>query len=140
MDGPVAALSTIHDDSLILITRRSCSAPGGMETIAKPSMIIDYTNFMGGVDVSDQLTTYYGFTHWSKKWWKHAFIHLLVVCMVNAYILHSSASAGQRSLTPLDFILSVARELLEKCGHEQQSSSEVVLDHPQRLVGRNHFP
>ena len=60
--------------------------------------------------------------------------------MVNAYILHSYASAGQRSLTHLDFILFVARELLKNCGHELQSSSGVVLDHPQQLVGRNHFP
>ena len=136
---PVAVLSTIHDDSTSRVTRRSRTAPEGVETVLKPTMITDYTNFIGGVDVADQLVTYYGFTHYSKKWWKRAFFHLLEVCMVNAYILHCSSSP-QKSLSHVDFILAVARQLLEKSGHMFMSPTQSLLDQPQRLVGRNHFP
>ena len=135
---PVAMLSTIHDDSTATVTRRSRSAAGGTETVSKPVMITAYTNFMGGVDVADQLVTYYGFAHCSKKWWKRAFFHLLEVCMVNAYILYCSST--HRNISHVDFILSVARELLEKSGHVLMSPSPSLVDQPQRLLGRNHFP
>lgn len=134
---PVALLSTIHNDSTATVTRRSRAAAGSTEMVSKPVMITAYTNFMGGVDVADQLVTYYGFAHCSKKWWKRAFFHLLEVCMVNAYILYSSS---HQSISHVDFILTVARELLEKSGHELMSPSPSLVDQPQRLVGRNHFP
>ena len=70
---PVAMLSTIHDESMTSVSRRSRSAPGGTKNIMKPSMILEYTKYMGGVDISDQLITYYRFTHYTKKWWKRAF-------------------------------------------------------------------
>ena len=136
---PVAVLSTIHDDSMTTITRRTRSSLGSAETISKPTIITEYTKFMGGVDVADQLVTYYGFTHCSKKWWKRAFFHLFEVCMVNAYILHSLYTPNRRH-THMEFLLLVARQLLQRCGLESSAPPQPALDQPLRLVGRNHFP
>ena len=51
--------------------------------VQKPAVIEDYNMYMGGVDKSDQLVTYYGFRRCSKKWWKRAFFHLIELAMVN---------------------------------------------------------
>ena len=107
--------------------------------INKPSMVMDYIKYMGGVDIADQFVTYYGFTHCYKKWWKWVFFYLLEMCSVNAYIVHSSTCSG-RQLTHMDFILLVARQLLEISGSEVQFPEQPQLDQPMRLVGRNHFP
>jgi len=66
----VTVLSTVHDSSMTTIHRSNRHAPGGVEMIQKPSMINQYNKHMGGVDKADQLVTYYGFYHCSKKWWK----------------------------------------------------------------------
>ena len=63
-------LSTIHNDSISEISRRLRSSVGGVESVEKPVMIQEYNKFMGGVDKADQLVTYYGFAHTTKKWWK----------------------------------------------------------------------
>ena len=69
---------------------------GGVETIQKPTMISQINEFMGGVDKSDQLITYYGFYHHSKKWWKLVFFfHLVDVSLVNAYLTYCKVTTGR---------------------------------------------
>jgi len=72
----VCMLSTIHDDSMVTKQRCTRLVSGGVETIQKPKVIEEYNQYMGGVDKSDQLVTYYGFRRCSEKWWKRAFFHL----------------------------------------------------------------
>ena len=78
----VSLLTTIHDASLVSVERWGKK---GKETVLKPSAIVEYNKYMGGVDVSDQLITYYGFPHFSQKWWKRVFYHLLDTTLVNSY-------------------------------------------------------
>ena len=66
---PVSALLTIHDASMTTISRRSRASEGGVERVRKPTMIVEYNTYMGGVDIAVQLVTYYGFSH-CRKWWK----------------------------------------------------------------------
>ena len=56
--------------------------------IYKPSVIVDYIEKMGGVDLSDQLMTYYSFLRKSCKWWRKLFVHILNMLILNAYILN----------------------------------------------------
>ena len=136
---PVSALSTIHDASMTTVSRRSRAAEGGVERIRKPTMIVEYNTYMGGVDIADQLVTYYGFSHCSRKWWKRDFFHLLEVCMVNAYIMYSSKN--HKKLTHLDFVITVSRQLIERFdGRQNIFPPDPAIDHPIRLTGRNHFP
>ena len=53
----VAALSTIDDDSMVEIQRRTSACRDRIETIHKPAIIQNYNTYMGGVDKADQLVT-----------------------------------------------------------------------------------
>ena len=73
----VTAISTIHTRELSTVSRKSRRV-SGVETIQKPTTIDQYNKFMGGMDKSDQLVTYYGFYHHSKTWWKWVSFTLLM--------------------------------------------------------------
>ena len=57
-------------------------------TKRKPDVIIDYNNFMLGVDKLDQMMSYYSFLHKSIKWWRKVFFWIVEMIVVNAYIIH----------------------------------------------------
>ena len=54
----------------------------------KPVVVMDYNQFMLGVDKLDQLVSYYSFTHRSLKWWKKVFFWFLEFAVVNSYIIY----------------------------------------------------
>ena len=91
----VRVLTTIHDTSMVPKRRRSRLAPGGTEEVMKAKAVEEYNQHMGGVDKSDQLLSYYGFSHRTVKWWRRAFFHLLDLSVVNAYILYRQSQPGK---------------------------------------------
>lgn len=93
---------------------------------------------MGGVDRADQLITYYGYPHHSKKWWKRVFFHLLDTALVNSYILYTQSKSSKRHLSHMEFQIQVACSLITKessTPHRTPWTSQT----PIRLSGR-HFP
>ena len=110
--------------------------------VQEPAVIEDYNIYMGGVDKSDQLVTYYGFRRCSKKWWKRAFFHLFELAMVNAYMLYCYNTPKREQLTHLRFRLAVASSLLcdaQPIPPPQYVPSPAAANVPLRLTGR-HFP
>ena len=67
--------------------------------------------YMGGVDKSDQLLSYYGFSHRMVKWWKRAAFHSLDMAVVNAYIVYKTF-AHLKKLTHEQFRIELAKEML----------------------------
>ena len=134
----VVALSTLHDESWTTVSRRSRLAPGGTETISKPNMIDQYNKYMGGVDKADQLVQYYSFQHYSKKWWKRVFFHLLDLCLVNAYIVYTTTQTTHMS--HMDFRLAVAADLIARSQAIVPDVPREASHLPVRLIGRDHFP
>ena len=108
---PVSMLTTIHDNSMTTKTRRKSRGKGELEEIRKPVVVDQYNQFMGGVDRSDQLLSYYGFSHRTVKWWRRAAFHLLDMVVVNSYILYSSLQK-RRKLTHEQFRIELAKDLL----------------------------
>ena len=142
----VTVMSTIHSSSRMLsIQRRTRHAATSQENIQKPEVIVDYKKLMGGVDLYDQLCSYYSFDHRTVKWWKRAFFHLLNTAQVNAYILYTQSTQASRKLSHVDFRIQLARELLQEAGavvpdaQSEPSSRCEVVPSPTRLSGR-HFP
>ena len=130
----VAMLSTIHDDSMVPISRRSGEATGGVEIVSKPLCIDQYNHFMNGVDRHDQLTSYYGFSHRSKKWWKRGFFHLIEMAIVNAYILYAlhTKQVKQKPLTHQRFRIELAQQLLVDAGAAHTPPNEHVQSGPHK--------
>ena len=116
----VTLLTTIHDSSCVHKQRRSRHAPGGTEVVNKPIAIEEYNTYMGGVDKSDQLLSYYGFCHRTFKWWRRAFFHLLDVAVVNAYIMYQQSAQGPK-LTHKMFRVELAKEMLLYAGLDTQA-------------------
>ena len=139
----VPMLSTIHDDAMITKARRTRQAEGGREEVRKPVMVEEYNKYMGGVDKSDQLLSYYGFSHRTVKWWRRAFIDLAVV---NAYILYCDTPHSGRRFTHEQFRIELAKGLLMSVAvntteDRPQATGPAVrsLPPPARLSER-HFP
>ncbi|CAI8018990.1 PiggyBac transposable element-derived protein 4, partial [Geodia barretti] len=88
----VSVLSTIHDDTPVPVERRSQRAPGGRETVEKPRAVVEYNKYMGGVDRGDQLLTYYGYPHHTRKWCRRAFFFLFDATVVNSYTLYRQST------------------------------------------------
>ena len=142
----VTALTTIHDDSVVTVERRSRKAVGGRETVQKPKAIVEYNKYMGGVDLADQLLSYYGFGHRTVKWWRRAFFFLLDMAVVNGYILYTQQNPDKKGrLTHEQFRIQLARDLLYAAGVDIQAGSDhhgprrQFLQPAARLTER-HFP
>lgn len=73
---PVSMLSTIHDNSHTTKIRRTRHVTRGQEEIRKHVVVEQYNTFMGGVDKSDQLLSYYGFAQ-SNGGGRPHFIYLI---------------------------------------------------------------
>ena len=138
----ISMISSIHNDEIISKRRRTRLVTGGREEIRKPVMIDEYNKYMGGVDKSDQLLSYYGFKHRTVKWWKRAAFHLIDLAIVNAYLLYKM-SIQSKHLSHKDFRVTLAKELLLKYNDvstgKNPSRNKSSLPPPARLLER-HFP
>ena len=143
----VMMLSTIHDDSFVTKKRRSRTAPDGQEGILKPLIVEEYKKNTRGVDTSDQLQSYYGFSHRTVKWWRWLFFHLIDLAIVNAYILYLMSPCSRKKLTHAQFRVELAKQLLMETA--PSTEEELPVEHPpgthtdpnppsSRLTGR-HF-
>ena len=83
----VYVMSTLHSNSVELILKR----PKGSQQkqpMPCPTMIVDYNNNMGGVDLTDQQLSYYSMTtRRTLKWWEKVFWRLVDICIVNSWII-----------------------------------------------------
>ena len=103
----------------------------------KPSCIVDYTQKMGGVDLSDQLMTYYSFLRKTSKWWRKLWIHILNMLVLNAYILNKKF--GEKKLSHSDYREYIAGYLIRKANKETGAIDMQNILVCDRLVGR-HWP
>lgn len=79
----------------------------------EPYCVDQYNTFMGGVDRSDQLLSYYGFAHRTVKWWKRLFFHLLDVAVCNSYTLYTQSTQNKK-LTHKEYRVSLAKAFLQQ--------------------------
>ena len=101
------------------------------ERIMKPQVIVDYNKGKRGIDLSDQLSSYYTCLRRSKKWYqKVAFEMIFGISIVNAYLIYRENYDTSRT-TMLQFRESLVQSLLLgvpyenlKPGPRERSSNE----------------
>ena len=108
--------------------------------VYKLTCIVQYTKWMGGVDVADQLMSYYHFLRRTIKWWRKLWVHMLNMIIMNAFLLNRKFGEDKK-LSHFEFRTILARELLvEANGRELSPLPTNRLGIPvDRLHGR-HFP
>lgn len=104
---PVYMLTTMHNISSVLVERRirkrditSQSGPKKLtEKVKMPTCVNDCNNFAKGVDLVDQMISYYCFTHRSANWYWSIVYFLLEVASINSYVFMGRLEANQSAET-----------------------------------------
>jgi hypothetical protein len=102
----------------------------------KPSAVIDYCSKMGGVDLMDQVSSYYEITRKSMKWWRKLAFYLVDLCIVNSYQLYRKFSVDARKMSHAQFRLVLVKALAsraEPSTPRHKSRKEVPDEIPPRL-------
>jgi len=98
----------------------------GTMLVAQPAIIKQYNEGMGGTDVSDQLCSYYNFTHRTERWPHRIFTAFLMTTVTNAHIIYKSVNKVDIPL--LDFLWILMSELSPATESEDEDESEGDLD------------
>ena len=106
----VYALSTLFSDSMA--TAR-CRVGTTLQEIPCPQIITDYTSFMGGSDLADQVMCYYSIGRKSLKQWRRVFWIMMDHVITNAYVIYAAnnSTSLERIQTRVKFHLQLANHL-----------------------------
>ena len=77
-----------------------------------PNTIKKYTQYMKGVDKSNQLISYYEINRKTYQSWKRVFYHLIDVSIVISFIIFKKLN--NTSITQKDYRLEIVREIIKK--------------------------
>jgi len=112
-------LSTTHQaETTTPCTIQRRNQDGSRVDVPCPPLLIDYQQFMRGVDRGDQMVGYYNIARRSRKWWKQCFSYLVECSLLNAYVLDCIAfpsdhqQRGRNKSDFLSFRLKVAQQLI----------------------------
>lgn len=119
---PVNMLSSIHWRVEMMEKERTIYVEGKPVTVTymRLNIIDEYNNYMGGVDLFDQLRTYYrpdGRLRF-RKWWHPIYVQSISFACTQAYICHKilCKRASEKPLSHIDFLLQIAEDLVNYVG------------------------
>lgn len=113
----VYALSTMQNESVVSVLKQPKGSKD-KQPLPCPSIIDDYSNYMGGVDLTDQHLSYYSITtRRTVKWWKKVFWRLVDITIVNAWIIfhtnYLNSLIGSRKCFRLKLAEAIVQPLLD---------------------------
>ena len=101
-------MSTKYDANMKKIERYRKGGHGEKEKVQKPVCIMEYNQYMSGIDRLDQMINFYPFTWKTLKWYKKLFFYLLEITLPNAYIIHKFKT-DNGAKTILDFHMIIIK-------------------------------
>jgi hypothetical protein len=125
---PVHMLSSIpaYTSSCRRVVKNADGTWNPNQEIPRPSTIKIYNQGMGGTDAMDQNISYYRpKVKATSSWYPRCFIHIMVVCSINAYILYyKNLGINRKDFPYLNFL----RELIDELAEEELSKANDNMD------------
>ena len=137
----VLTLSTVpeHDDAFIPTGKRARNG----DIAVKPKSVVEYNKTKKGVDVSDQMSSYYTALRKTKKWYRKIAVELIAgTSVVNAWIVYNKYFS-KKPVSLLGFQESLTLSLLTGSPQENLrpgKKKRLCCRHPNRaaaLPGRS---
>ena len=118
---PVYFLSSFHSSKQMASLSRV--GKGGQQlTFPVPTAIRDYNSYRGGVDVLDQLHSYYSISRKSRRWWPRLPWWLIDAAICNAHRLYQVRINGKCS--GLDFRMKLMHELAGDTNQDNKNKNK----------------
>ena len=89
-----------------------------------PQVINDYNNYMGGVDLADQLRGYYNCQLTARRTWFPLFFWLLDTVLVNSIILYRKVT--NTKIASKDFRIALVWDLIQEAIDNESSSNRIT--------------
>jgi hypothetical protein len=111
--------SNTYSSSKLNKVDRFCKAENKSIEISQPDIISKYNSGMGGVDLLDQLISYYRIHIKSRKWTLRLIFHFADLAVVSSFIdfNQNKIKLGEKKWTLIEYRLYLA-ECLTKVGHQ----------------------
>lgn len=100
----VTYISTEFENQMVEITNKRGVAK------QKPLPIVEYNKYMGGIDLQDQMMSYYPYLKKTLFWYKKLGVHILQLLLFNSYVIFCKYSG--RKMAFYDYRLAVIEDLL----------------------------
>ena len=136
---PVTFMSSGHNpDHTTSIHRKK--GDGSVMDVECPVSIVDYNQYMGGVDRGDQYRQYYNARMKSQKSYKCIFKFSFEICVLNAFILSHYSPCNLPISTYLSFRKQLAQELIGDYNCRRRSVISQTVIHHHLVVNTPHYP
>ena len=116
--------------------KRRDGKTGEDQHVSCPAAVRLYNQYMGGVDLADNLRRAYTFSLKSRRWYMRIFWYLIESSCVNAHILQMETTG--KKLHQVNFRRILAEELITKFNSRQRPGKQAII-----TAGRyreRHFP
>ena len=130
-------LSNCGNTNISETTRRTKKSKNPIETISIPQTIKEYNFNSKGVDLFDQLSSYYLNHRKSVKWYIPIFYHLIELAVINSHILYKNTKDPSISL--LNFKKELVRGLISPIRKQKnilETNAKITLETNQTNVCR----
>uniref|UniRef100_A0A1B6MGI3 PiggyBac transposable element-derived protein domain-containing protein n=1 Tax=Graphocephala atropunctata TaxID=36148 RepID=A0A1B6MGI3_9HEMI len=110
--------------------------------VMKPKCVLAYNAAKKGVDISDQLSSYYSPLRKTTKWYKKVAVEIILgTCVVNYFVLFNSTKEKKDQWNLLKFRTQLAKSLVAIKPEEPENDAIAVQQEPHAAGNNfNRFP
>lgn len=106
-NGPVVILTNIHSNVSVSVD----TAELKIANLNTSNIVKDYNNYMGGVDLMDQMTKYYAISRKSRKWTSKLCFHILNIAFYNSYVMYKKFGTNINKKSYLKYLTTMIYKL-----------------------------
>jgi hypothetical protein len=120
-NNSVTLLSSCHDPRVVQQIDRRVMGSKDKVQVSCPNIIHEYNQYMGGVDLADQMKVTYQVDRRSKfRFYLRVFFDFLDVSVVNSNIIYNKMDSAV-AMSSMDFRFSLARSMIGKFSNRKRA-------------------